>query len=225
VVKEPEMLPEVSSRLRALEMSLSALGFRHDEWFKLDDFPATHVSAWQHESRPTTAFILYYPDGGMFRLRFVRRFPSGGVVVTSTRVCDLAYQPPQGIYLQARKWGAPVEQLWAWHLEAEGLFPDATAAPGEPEFVRPRDLFVAVSARWGSLHRRAASVSNPLDAVSASISPEVIARHAIPHRALVLAERSDDRHLDDRRLACLGGACVNGRDRQRRVATIGIGAP
>ena len=90
----------------------------------------------------------------MFRLRFVRRFPSGGVLVSSTRLCDLSYPPPQGLYLQVKK-GASVEELWAWHLEAEALFPDATgAAPGEVEVSGPRELYVAVAARWAGHRRR-----------------------------------------------------------------------
>ena len=151
-VEEPAMTPEAATQLRALERSLSALGFRHDEWFSLDNFPQTHVSAWQHER--AAAFILYYPEGGMFRLRFYRRFASGGVLISSTRVNDLACPSPQGIYVQAKK-GASVEELWAWHLEGESLFPDATgAAPGDTEAGGPRELFVAVAARWAGHWRR-----------------------------------------------------------------------
>ena len=88
----------------------------------------------------------------MFRLRFVRRFPSGGVLVSSTRLVDLSYPPPQGVYVQV-KTGASVDELWAWHLEGEALFPDTTgAAAGEGG--GPRDLFVAVAARWAGHRRR-----------------------------------------------------------------------
>lgn len=147
---EPVPSGEAAGRLRATEKSLLALGFRPAGWFVLDDFARTHVGAWRHESRPAAAFVLYYPDGEMFRLRFVRQFPSGGVLVSSTRLCDLSYQPPQGVYLQMKK-GASVEELWAWHLEAEALFPDAAEASEAPE---PRELFVAVAARWAGHRRR-----------------------------------------------------------------------
>lgn len=152
-VKEPTMTLEASVQMRALERSLSALGFRHDGWFSLDDFGETHVSAWQHESHPAAAFVLHLPGSGMFRLRIVRRFPSGGVLSSSTRLCDLSYPPPQGIYVQVKK-GASVEELWAWHLEAEALFPDATGAAPDAEAGGPRDLYVAVSARWAGHRRR-----------------------------------------------------------------------
>jgi hypothetical protein len=149
-VSEPEMKPEVADQLRALERSLSNLGFRREEWFCLDDFARTHVGAWQHESHPAAAFVLYYPDGEMFRLRFIRWFPSGGVLVSSTRLVDLACPPPEGVYLQVKK-GASAEELWAWHLEAEALFPDA---PGDGGVGPPRELFVALFARWASHKRR-----------------------------------------------------------------------
>ena len=151
-VAEPAMALEASVQLRALDRSLSALGFRHDGWFALDDFGETHVSAWQHER--AAAFILHLPGSGMFRLRFVRRFPSGGVLSSSTRLCDLAYPPPQGMYVQVKK-GASVEELWAWHLEAEALFPDAAGAvSGDVETGGPKELYVAVSARWAGHRRR-----------------------------------------------------------------------
>lgn len=145
-VEEPAMPLEVTAELRALEKSLSALGFRPDEWFSLDDFGETHVSAWQHESHPVAAFVLHLPGSGAFRLRFIRRFPSGGVLISSTRLVDLAVPPPEGIYVQVRR-GASVEELWAWHLEAEALFTDAAGAvPGDAG--GPRGLLVAVAARW-----------------------------------------------------------------------------
>jgi hypothetical protein len=151
-VGEPAMTLEASVQLRALEQSLSGLGFRHDGWFSLDDFGETHVSAWQHER--AAAFILHLPGSGMFRLRFVRRFASGGILVSSTRLCDLGIPPPEGVYIQVRK-GASANELWAWHLEGEALFPDAISpAPGGAEAGGPRELFVAVLTRWARHWRR-----------------------------------------------------------------------
>jgi hypothetical protein len=153
-VGEPAMTPEAAVGLRALEQSLSSLGFRPDGWFSLDDFGEMHVSAWQHESHPAAAFILHLPGSGMFRLRFVRRFASGGILVSSTRLCDLGIPPPEGVYIQVRK-GASASELWAWHLEGEALFPDVTSpAPGDTEAGGPRELFVAVLARWAGHLRR-----------------------------------------------------------------------
>lgn len=153
VVAEPPLSAEAAARLRELKSSLSALGFRPNGWFSLDDFARTHVGAWRHESSSTFAFVLHYPNDGSFRLRFVRRFASGGVLVSSTRVTDLSYPPPQGMYVQVKK-GASVDDLWAWHLDAEALFPDATASLPDGEAVRPRELFVAIAARWAGHRRR-----------------------------------------------------------------------
>jgi hypothetical protein len=154
LVGEPEMKPEVTARLRALERSLTAHGFRHDGWFSLDDFAETHVSAWQNDGHPAAAFILYFPAGGVFRLRFIRWFPSGGVLVSSTKVTDLGCAPPEGIYIQVRK-GASVDELWAWHLEAESLFPDASSPPrGEVAALGPRERYVALLTRWAEHKRR-----------------------------------------------------------------------
>jgi hypothetical protein len=48
-----------------------------------------------------------------------------------------------------------VEGLWAWHLEAEVLFPDATAAaPADAEIAGPREQFVALATRWAGHRRR-----------------------------------------------------------------------
>ena len=127
-VKEPTLMPERAATGEAFQRSLSGLGFRHAEWFSLDDFDETHSSAWDNGQRG--AFVLYFPVSGAFRLRRVRRFPSGGVLVSSRRWTDRAYPPPQGLYVQARK-AAPVEELWAWHLEGEALLPDHAAA-GDP---------------------------------------------------------------------------------------------
>src|SRR5262249_34820634 len=100
-VEEPTMAPEPAAKLRALNRALSGLGFRHDGWFSLDDFDETHVSAWRHDEHPAVGFVLYFPLSGAFRLRFVRRFPSGCVLSSSTRLTDLAYPPPPGVYVQA----------------------------------------------------------------------------------------------------------------------------
>jgi hypothetical protein len=151
-VEEPTMMPAAAATWKALQRSLSDLGFRLDEWFALDDFDKTHVSAWHHQEHPAALFVLYYPVSGAFRLRIVRRFPSGGILVSSTRVTDLAYTPPQGLYVQARK-AATVEQLWGWHREGEALFPDH-AAPGATRPGDPRGLFVEVAARWAQHRRR-----------------------------------------------------------------------
>jgi hypothetical protein len=150
-VEEPALAPEPAAKLEALKQALSRLGFRHDEWFSLDDLDETHVSAWKHDEHPAVAFVLYFPVGGMFRLRFVRRFPNGGILVSSSRVVDLAVAPPQGLYVQARH-KPSVEELWAWHLEGESLFP--TGDPAGDARPGPRELHVEVSARWAGHRRR-----------------------------------------------------------------------
>jgi hypothetical protein len=144
-VDEPTMAPEPAAKFGELKMSLTRLGFRDAGWFSLDDFDETHVSAWQQGDR--VAFVLYYPVSGAFRMRIVRKFSSGGILVSSTRLNDLAYPPPQGLYVQARH-QASVENLWAWHLEEETLFP-----VGQPCEAQPIDLYVEVSSRWAG-HRR-----------------------------------------------------------------------
>jgi hypothetical protein len=141
-VEEPTMAPEPTATMEALRRSLTGLGFRHDCWFSLDDFDETHVSAWRHSDRRAVAFVLYYPVSGWFRLRVVRRFDDGSVLVSSTRLNDVACAPPPGVYVQARS-RATAEELWAWHLEGEKLFP---AGDSQPE---PKELFVEVGARWG----------------------------------------------------------------------------
>lgn len=145
--EEPAMAPEPSAAMEAIGRSLSGLGFRHEGWFSLDDFDETHVSAWRHGDRAAVAFVLNYPLSGWFRLRIVRRFDDGSVLVSSTRLNDVACAPPPGVYVQVR-YKATVEELWGWHLEGEKLFP---AAGGNwPE---PKDLFIEVGGRWGR-HKR-----------------------------------------------------------------------
>ena len=153
-VGEPAMTPDVADELRRLEQCLSGLGFRHDGWFSLDDFGEMHVSAWQHETHPAAAFILHLPGSGAFRLRFVRRFPSGAILVSTSRLVDLGCPPPDGIYVQMRK-GASVAELWAWHLAGESLFLDRdNPAPDNSKVGGPKELYVAVSTRWARHKRR-----------------------------------------------------------------------
>jgi hypothetical protein len=144
-IGEPAMKDEWAAKLRALQVALSGLGFRHDEWFSLDDFDETHVSAWRHEGRSAAAFVLYLPMAGTFLLRYVSRFPDGAVLVSSTRLTDLSCPPPPRTYVQVIK-PATVEELWAWHLEGERLFP--VSEPTTPD-VSPKELYVEVSTRWG----------------------------------------------------------------------------
>jgi hypothetical protein len=151
-VEEPTLAPEPAAKLGALQRALSGLGFRHDGWFALDDFDETQVSAWKHDEHPAAAFVLYVPAGGTFRLRFVRRFPNGGILVSSTQLTDLAYAPPQGLYVQAQR-KASVEELWAWHLEGETLFPKGHPA-GDTQSGGTRELYVEVGARWAGHRRR-----------------------------------------------------------------------
>lgn len=151
-VEEPSLEPEPAAQLEALKRDLSELGFRPGEWFSLDDFDETHVGAWTHAESPTAAFVLYFPAGRTFRLRFVRKFPNGGILATSTRLTDLSYAPPQGVYLQART-AASVEELWAWHLDGEALFPvGPSESAARPD--GPRELYVEVAARWAGHVRR-----------------------------------------------------------------------
>ncbi len=152
-VKEPPLSAEAAAEWRSLQAALSGLGFRPEGWFALDDFDQTHVSPWAHDVHPAAAFVQYSPSGGNFRLRFVRCFTSGGILISTTRLVDLSYPPPQGIYLQARK-KASVAELWAWHLEAEALFPNAAGqALSDPAPGRAQALFVEVAAR-SARHRR-----------------------------------------------------------------------
>jgi hypothetical protein len=153
-VTEPTLSAEAAAEWRSLQAALHGLGFRPEGWFSLDDFDRTHVSPWAHDVHPAAAFVLYSPSGGTFRLRIVRRFPSGGILISSTRLVDLSYLPPQGIYLQARK-NASVAELWAWHLQAEALFPDAASqAPGDPAPGGAQALFVEAAVRWARHRRR-----------------------------------------------------------------------
>jgi hypothetical protein len=147
-VGEPAVRPESADRYRALRQSLSALGFSHEGWFSLDDFAQTHVGAWTHASGQARAFVLYCPVGGRLLLRFVSPFAGGKILVSSTRLTDLAYPPPPGIYFQARK-ATTAEELWAWHVEAEQLFPACDPVASKPA----AELFVEVAARRGR-HRR-----------------------------------------------------------------------
>lgn len=150
-VDEPALAPEPVAKYAALKRSLTELGFRPREWFKLDDFDETHIGAWTHDAHAAAAFVMYIPAAGAFRLRFVRKFPNGGVLITSTRLTDVSYEPPQGMYLQLRP-KCSVEELWAWHREAESLFPpDATEGASR---AAPRELFVEVAARWSGHRRR-----------------------------------------------------------------------
>jgi hypothetical protein len=151
-VEEPTLSAEAAAEWRSLQAALSGLGFRPEGWFSLDDFDQTHVSPWGHEVHPAAAYVLYSPGGGTFRLRFVRRFPSGGILVSTTRLVDLAVVQSQGMYLQARR--ASAAELWEWHREAEALFPDAAGrAPGDPAPGGAQALFVEMAAR-GARHRR-----------------------------------------------------------------------
>lgn len=151
-VEKPTLEDEPAAGLEALERALSGLGFRHHEWFSLDDFDETHIGAWKHDECSAAAFVMYFPAGRLFRLRFASKFPDGGILVSSTRMVDLAIAPPQGIYLQVRS-RASVEELWAWHLEAESLFPTAQPA-GDARPREPRDLYIEVSSRWAGHRRR-----------------------------------------------------------------------
>lgn len=151
-VEQPTMETEPAAKWEEFKLALSGLGFRQDGWFSLDDFDEMHVCSWHHPECPAAAFVLYYPMGRVFRLRFVRRFPNGGILVSSTRLNDLALAPPQGLYVQAHP-RASVEELWAWHLEAESLFPIDHSA-GDIGKVAPREVYVEVSARWAGHIRR-----------------------------------------------------------------------
>jgi hypothetical protein len=146
-VEEPAMPPEAGAAWEPMRQSLSSLGFRHDGWFSLDDFDETHVSAWRHGGSPAVAFVLYYPMGGLFRLRVVHRFNDGAILVSSTRLNDLSYPPPPGVYVQVR-YKAAAEELLAWHLGGEEVFPPADDARPEP-----KDLYVEMWGRWAR-HRR-----------------------------------------------------------------------
>src|SRR5436190_17908992 len=102
-VGQPAMKPEEAAAWEAWQRSLSALGFRPDGWFSLDDFDEMHVSAWRHEDRPVAAFLLFAPAAGTFRLRFISKRAGETVLVSSTRVTELSYPPPSGVYLQVRR--------------------------------------------------------------------------------------------------------------------------
>ena len=128
---------------------LAALGFQHVGWFRLDDFDETHVSAWRHPTRFAIAFVLFLPITSSVRLRIVRRFADGWILTSSTRLPDLSYAMPPHTYLQARRCSAA--ELWAWHLEAEQLFPARSAA----RFAAPpaREVYVEWSRRVARHHQ------------------------------------------------------------------------
>lgn len=127
-----------------------ALGFHCDGWYSLGDFEGTVLGTWQHPEHRSRGFILYYPAGGMVRLRFARRFNSGAMLVSSTRLVDHAYELPPGVFLQRMR--GCVAELWEWHRTAEAMFP---TRPGEPVLppLSPLDLHLAFRRRIAKFHR------------------------------------------------------------------------
>jgi hypothetical protein len=116
---------------------LASLGFVPAGWFYLDNFTQLRVGAWRHCSRPEVAYVMFQP-GGRARLRLIRNFGSGAMLVTSNRLLDLAPPTPASVYVQVL-WGATAADLWSWHLEAEALFEqEAPAAPpADDRITRP----------------------------------------------------------------------------------------
>jgi hypothetical protein len=115
---------------------LVGLGFDLVGWFYLDNFAGLRIAAWRHCSHPAVAFVLFQP-GGAPRLRIVRRFGDGAILMTSNRLTDLAVGPPASTYVQVRKTRSAAE-LWSWHLEAEALFAEQATAlrPGDERITR-----------------------------------------------------------------------------------------
>jgi hypothetical protein len=157
--KVPRHAGNGKAALDALQGGLAGLGFEPAGWFYLDNFAMLQVGAWRHCSAPAVAFVLYEP-GGAPRLRFVRRFPDGAVLVSSTRLTDLAPTLPGFLYVQVRKPCSPAD-LWSWHLEAETLFTEQAVSSSGDERVkrapegftpglRPPSCRVATSPAGGS---------------------------------------------------------------------------
>jgi hypothetical protein len=158
---------------------LAALGFEPAGWFFRDVFGRMRIGAWRHSSRPEVAFIMFQ-RGGDARLRIVRRFADGAILLTSTRLLDLACPPPASVYVQVRKTRSAAE-LWAWHLEAEALFAEkaAPSRAGDERITRspgdftpsrdgapssradglaggeraPMEVFMEIVVRWAWFHR------------------------------------------------------------------------
>jgi hypothetical protein len=112
---------------------LARLGFEPAGWFRLDNFAQLHVGAWRHPAHAAIAFVFYQP-GGTACLRIIRRFRGGLILVSSTKLTDLACARPESTYVQVRK-TPTAEELWRWHLEAEKLFGEEPR-PYKPEVDR-----------------------------------------------------------------------------------------
>ncbi len=155
VVAAPVIPADRIARLELIERGphgLFGLGFCHAEWFTLNNFEQTHVSAWRHATLPEVAFVLYSPLHRNFRLRFVRHTADTRILVSSTRLGDQAYPPPPGTFIQVRWRGTPAD-LWAWHLAAEELFPVASPEVAA-EAESPINVYAEVSGRFARHHRR-----------------------------------------------------------------------
>jgi hypothetical protein len=151
---------------------LSGLGFQPAGWFYLDNFAGMRIGAWRHPSHPAVAFVMFQL-GGNARLRIIRHFEDGTMLMTSTRLVDVAVIPPASTYVQMRKTRSAA-QLWSWHLDAEALFPQQAGAtrPGDEHITSsPGDFadggasvvaeggpdlmagYREVTSRWGWFHR------------------------------------------------------------------------
>src|SRR5262249_18512034 len=131
-------------------------------------------------SHPAVAFLLFEPVLPA-RLRIVRRFNSGVILVTSNRLLDLAPDPPASLYVQMLRTHSAA-QLWSWHLQAEGLFADE-ASPSPPEHERitrsPGD-FLPGRAGAPSLQ---ADVGGPKGRDPMEVFMEIVVRFSWRHRA------------------------------------------
>lgn len=123
---------------------LLALGFEPAGWYYIDRFSGYRIGAWLHPARPDVAYIILQP-GGSPRVRFVRQFADGNLLVTTNKKTDLGINTPS-VYVQMR-YAPSAAVLWAWHRQATTLFPqdapgpqadEAPAVP--PEVLRERGL-------------------------------------------------------------------------------------
>lgn len=128
---------------------LLEVGFEPAGWFYIDNPMEMRYGVWRHATGPDLAVIFLHPEGTP-RLRFIRRFADGNILVSSTRKADLATDPAAGVYMQV--WSVPTPRhLWTWHLDAARLF-DAAAVDAGAD---PMALYLEVVRRFSEAILRA----------------------------------------------------------------------
>jgi hypothetical protein len=190
------------ARLQLGPDGLAGLGFEPAGWFLLDNFARLRVGAWRHAARPEVAFVLFQYGGGA-RLRIVRRFPGGVILITTNRLVDVSIATPASTYVQMRKTPSAAE-LWSWHLEAETLFEEGASLSraGDERITRsPGDI--ATGPGWLPSFR--ALVPAEREGASTDLFMEILFRYGwfCRSRRLWLLRLNPFREC--RRMYCLSG--------------------